>query len=230
MRKPTVCYIDDNESHLKLFEHAFSKQYEISTFTTAEDALELIAERQPKLIVLDVDLPTVDGYQFCRQIRQHDALAKVPVIFLTCMQDATDRLKGYEAGGDSYVTKPYDLQELRLILRANLMRQEMYEKANKESQKATEMVWETMRNNGELGALIHFARNVSHVRDEPALVQQLFETFESFGLEATVLIRVKSGEMVARSDNKPFSLMETELVELVAELRYEYESVTSVAH
>ena len=173
MSKPAICYIDDNESHLKLFEHAFSKQYEITTLTSAEDALELIAEKQPKLIVLDVDLPEIDGYAFCRQIREHSSLSKVPVIFLTCMQDATDRLKGYEAGGDSYVTKPYDLQELRLILRANLMRQEMYEQANEQSQRATEMVWETMRNNGELGALIHFARNVSQVRDEPTLVQQL---------------------------------------------------------
>lgn len=212
--KTPICYVDDNTSHLTLFEHAFANDYNITTFDHTSGIIEDIAAADPKLIVLDVNMPEVDGYEFCETIRKHDNLAKIPVVFLSCMRDVTDRLKGYEAGGDSYVTKPYDLQELRLVIKAHLMRHDMYDKATSSSQQASAIAMDSMRNNSELGELIQFARGVSQVRDEVAFIKNLFETLKAFGLDATVLARLVSGEVVARTDGKPFTLMEKELLEL----------------
>lgn len=214
MDKTPICYVDDNNSHLTLFEHAFSNDYNITTFNKTQGIIDKIAQAEPKLIVLDVNMPEIDGYQFCESIRQHNSLSKVPVVFLSCMRDVADRLKGYEAGGDSYVTKPYDLQELKLVIRAHLMRQEMYDKASESSLKASEIAMDSMRNNSELGELISFARGVSKVRDEATFINNLFQTLAAFGLESTVLVRLVSGELVTRSDGRPFTLMEKELLEL----------------
>lgn len=214
MEKAQICYVDDNQSHLMLFEHAFSDDFAIQTYSTTDGVLERIAATAPKLIVLDVNMPGMDGYQFCEQLRRHPALSSVPVVFLSCMRDVEDRLKGYEAGGDSYVTKPYDLQELRMVIRAHLMRQELCDQASKKSRHASAMAFESMRTNSELGELIQFARGVSQVRDETDFINHLFTTLKAFGLDATVLIRLLSGEVVARTDGNPFNLMEKELLEL----------------
>ena len=214
MDKAQICYVDDNQSHLMLFEHAFSDDYAIQTYSSTDGILERIAAKSPKLIVLDVNMPGMDGYQFCENLRRHPELAEVPVVFLSCLRDLEDRLKGYEAGGDSYVTKPYDLQELRMVIRAHLMRQEMYDKASEKSRQASAMAFDSMRTNSELGELIQFARGVSQVRDETDFINHLFRTLKAFGLDATVLIRLLSGEVVARTDGKPFNLMEKELLEL----------------
>lgn len=214
MGKAEICYVDDNPSHLTLFQHAFSDEYSIKTFETTDGAMEQIAQSEPKVIVLDVNMPGTDGYAFCECVRKHPTLSKIPVVFLSCMRDVEDRLKGYEAGGDSYVTKPYDLQEMRLVIRAHLMRQELYDKASEKSQQASAMAFDSMRNNSELGELIQFARGISRVRDERSFIEHLFNTLNSFQLDATVLVRLVSGELVARNDGKPFTLMEKELLEL----------------
>ncbi|MCG8670649.1 MAG: response regulator [Pseudomonadales bacterium] len=214
MDKIPICYVDDNESHLTLFEHAFSNDYDVTTYDHTIGVIDDLAANNPKLIVLDVNMPSIDGYQFCEAIRKHDTLSEVPVVFLSCMRDVADRLKGYEAGGDCYVTKPYDLQELKLVIKANLARQEKYEQANQNSQRASAIAFDSMRNNSELGELIQFARGVSKVRDEGTFIRNLFSTLNAFDLEATVLIRLVSGEVVARTDSMPFNLMEKELLEL----------------
>ena len=212
--KAQIVYVDDNQSHLTLFQHAFSDDYNIQTYESTEGIIDRIAGSQPKLIVLDVNMPGMDGYEFCETLRKHPELSKVPVVFLSCMRDIEDRLKGYEAGGDSYVTKPYDLQELRLVIRAHLMRQELYDKASEQSKQASAMAFDSMRNNSELGELIQFARGVSKVRDEMDFIDHLFQTLKAFGLDATVMIRLLSGEVVARTDHQPFNMMEKELLEL----------------
>lgn len=214
MTKAQICYVDDNQSHLTLFKHAFAEEYQVQTFDTTDGVIDQIAELAPKLIVLDVNMPCMDGYEFCESVRDHQHLANVPVVFLSCMRDVQDRLKGYEAGGDSYVTKPYDLDELRLVIRAHLMRHDLYEKASEKSQQASAMAFDSMRNNSELGELIQFARKVSKVRDESDFIELLFATLKAFSLDATVLVRLLSGELVARTDRKPFNLMEKQLLEL----------------
>lgn len=214
MEKAHLCYIDDNNSHLTLFKHAFSDDYQVTTFDKTTGVIDKICEINPKLIVLDINMPDTNGYEFCQQIRERQELAKVPVVFLSCMKDVSDRLKGYEAGGDSYITKPYDLDEMKMVIRAHLKRHSLYEQASHESQRAAAVAFDTMRNNSELGELVQFARGISNVRDEADFVKHLFSTLEKFSLEATVLVRLISGELVARIDGKPFNLMEKELLEL----------------
>ncbi len=86
--------------------------YTIVTAEGGEPALALLQEQTPDLIVLDVKMPDIDGFEVCRRIKQVDRLSKIPVIFVTALTDTINRMEGYKAGGIDYIFKPIDGEEL----------------------------------------------------------------------------------------------------------------------
>jgi two-component system phosphate regulon response regulator PhoB len=91
----------------------------------AGGVLKSLEEFKPDLVVLDVMLPEVDGFEVCRKIRQSAALGRIPVLFLTARADEVDRVLGLEIGGDDYMTKPFSPRELVARVKAHLRREEM---------------------------------------------------------------------------------------------------------
>ncbi len=97
--------------------------YAVSAVTTGVEALAAVRDERPDLIVLDVMLPDFDGFEVVRRLRQAGSPAgPPPVLFLTARDATEDRISGLRAGGDDYVTKPFDLEELILRIRAILRR------------------------------------------------------------------------------------------------------------
>jgi two-component system alkaline phosphatase synthesis response regulator PhoP len=94
--------------------------YEVEVAPDGEQALEKVRARPPALIVLDVMLPGIDGFEVCARLRKEGN--EVPVLFLTARTESDDRVRGLEAGGDDYLGKPFDLRELILRVRAILKR------------------------------------------------------------------------------------------------------------
>ena len=88
--------------------------YGIIRAQTGREAIKLAVEHQPKLIILDIILPDMDGYQVCKKLRGDPRTDHIPIIFLTQRDDRRDRLDGLELGADDYITKPFDVEELRL--------------------------------------------------------------------------------------------------------------------
>ena len=103
----------------------FSVQgYEISTAAWGEDAVRISEDVNPDLVVLDIRLPDIDGYEVCRRLRTSRRTQNTPIIFLTEKRDRVDKLAGLELGVVDYITKPFDIQELRLRVRNALSRAE----------------------------------------------------------------------------------------------------------
>jgi two-component system phosphate regulon response regulator PhoB len=91
----------------------------------AGETLKGLEQWKPDLIVLDVMLPDMDGFELCRQIRRSPSLGRTPVLFLTARADEVDRVLGLEIGGDDYMTKPFSPRELLARVKAHLRREEM---------------------------------------------------------------------------------------------------------
>ena len=110
----------EDEAHLAevISDNLVSEGWEAQVVGDGAVALRQIRERPPHLVLLDVMLPTLDGFGVCRALRQEGN--HVPVLFLTARGSREDRVEGLEAGGDDYLTKPFDLQELILRVRAIL--------------------------------------------------------------------------------------------------------------
>ncbi len=88
--------------------------YEVVNATTGAEAVKMAREHQPDVILLDIMLPDMDGYEICRRLRSDERTERIPIIFLTRKGERRDRLEGLSLGVDDYITKPFDMEELRL--------------------------------------------------------------------------------------------------------------------
>ena len=98
------------------------KGYEVSTVTCGEDALDACRIHRPDLVILDIRLPDINGFEIARQLRDRRRTSNIPIIFLTEKRGRQDILQGFEMGAEDYITKPFDIQELRLRVRNVLNR------------------------------------------------------------------------------------------------------------
>lgn len=88
--------------------------YEVVNANSGEKAVELAKKEQPDVIILDIVLPDMDGYEVCKKLRSEDETGSIPIVFLTTKDDRSDRLEGLKLGADDYLSKPFDVEELRL--------------------------------------------------------------------------------------------------------------------
>jgi PleD family two-component response regulator len=121
--KQTILIVEDDLDLAEMLNAYFRVQgYEVLTAAWGEDAVRLAADHTPDVILLDIRLPDIDGYEVCRRVRTQRRTEQIPIIFLTERRDRIDKLQGLELGVVDYITKPFDIQELRLRVRNALRR------------------------------------------------------------------------------------------------------------
>ena len=120
---PTVLVVDDNEDVAEMVERTLRRAgYEVIVAHRGADALELSRQRHPDVMVLDIMMPGMSGIEVCRHMRATPDLAETPILMLTARGEIMDKQEGYGVGTDDYLTKPFDLLELELRVRALLRR------------------------------------------------------------------------------------------------------------
>lgn len=117
-----ILVVDDDPEVAKSIEASLRKHYKIFVVYSGVEAIKEARRHLPDLIVLDVIMPDMDGLETCRQLRIDPALADVPILFLTALGRPEDRVAGFRAGADDYLTKPFNLEELQLRIKAILRR------------------------------------------------------------------------------------------------------------
>jgi DNA-binding response OmpR family regulator len=121
--KPKILIVEDDLDVAEMLNAYFRTQdYEVFTVNWGEDGVRSSQTIHPDLVILDIRLPDIDGYEVARRLRGDRRTADIPIIFLTEKRDRSDRLQGLEIGADDYITKPFDVQELRLRVRNALKR------------------------------------------------------------------------------------------------------------
>jgi len=105
--KSTILVVDDEPSNIKVLNDLLKDFYKVSFATNGQDVLELAGgEKKPDLVLLDIMMPEMDGYDVCRQLKSNKKTAKIPVIFVTAMAETEEESKGFEVGCVDYITKP----------------------------------------------------------------------------------------------------------------------------
>ena len=125
MNKHRLLIVEDDFDIATMLQIYFgSLGYEINLAPRGSEALEKTRQKMPHLIVLDIMLPDIDGYEVCRCLRTQPRTSHIPIIFLTQKDERSDRIQGLELGADDYVTKPFDIEELRLRVQNAIARSE----------------------------------------------------------------------------------------------------------
>lgn len=122
-QKSKILIVEDDLDVAEMLNAYFGAQgYEVFTVNWGEDGVKTCIKERPNLVILDIRLPDIDGYEVARRLRNDRRTKDIPIIFLTEKRDRADRLHGLELGADDYITKPFDVQELRLRVRNSLER------------------------------------------------------------------------------------------------------------
>ncbi len=125
MGKARLLVVEDDKDISNMLQIYFKGQgFEVDVAVRGSTALEKTRHNLPNLIILDIMLPDIDGFEVCRILRTHIRTSHVPVIFLTQKDERSDKLAGLELGADDYVTKPFDIEELRLRVQRSIARAE----------------------------------------------------------------------------------------------------------
>jgi two-component system, OmpR family, response regulator RpaA len=130
MSTPCILVVDDEQSLVWAVQNSLSKSnYQVLTAYDGVEALAVAQRHQPDLVVLDVIMPYLDGFEVCRKLRHDPTLADVSVLFLTARDAIEDCITGFDRGGDDYLVKPFDLRELKARIGALLRRRRLNEGA-----------------------------------------------------------------------------------------------------
>lgn len=125
MGKARLLVVEDDHDISQMLSIFFSGLgYDVDVAPRGEEALDKTRQTMPHLIVLDIMLPDIDGYEVCRRLRTNTRTSHIPVIFLTQKDERSDKLQGLELGADDYITKPFDIEELKLRVQNAIARAE----------------------------------------------------------------------------------------------------------
>lgn len=126
-----ILLVDDVKANIDVLVEALRDDYKLSVALSGENALKSIEKNLPDLVLLDIMMPGIDGYEVCRRLREVPATREVPVMFLSTLDDVLDKTRGFETGGNDYLTKPFHVLEVKARVRS-LLRAKAYSDAVKE--------------------------------------------------------------------------------------------------
>ncbi len=111
-KAPKILVVDDDKTNLKFLKEILDEEFQLYSVDSGEEALRVIHEFRPNIVLLDIMLPGVDGYRVCQSIKQDERCDQIKIILISAKAMLNERQKGYEAGADDYITKPFDHEEL----------------------------------------------------------------------------------------------------------------------
>lgn len=145
-KKPTrfkLLIVDDIPENIKVLGNNLQRDgYVISFATNGEQAIDMAMKRVPDLILLDIMMPGMDGYEVCQQLKREERTRQIPVIFITARTEKTDIVRGFEAGAVDYVTKPFNIAELTARVQTHL---ELKQAKQIIQNQAEELAWTNKR-------------------------------------------------------------------------------------
>lgn len=111
--KKKLLAVDDNPDNIAIIEELFQEKYDLKTALGGEEALQIALDFNPDIILLDIMMPGMDGYEVCQRLREYPSLVETKIIMVTAKGALEDRVKGYEVGANDFITKPFAEENIR---------------------------------------------------------------------------------------------------------------------
>jgi PAS domain S-box-containing protein len=194
----TILIVDDEPIGRRILEVLLADQgYHLVTACSGIEALERAATLAPDLVLLDIMMPNMDGFEVCQRLRADPVLADVPVVMVTALDDRESRLRGIEVGADDFITKPIDRVEVRKRVQT-IMRLDRYRRLLNEREQRQQAEEEIRRRNRELTLLNHVITAAASTLDVYAILQIACETLaQAFNLPRAIALLLDSEQQQA---------------------------------
>jgi two-component system, OmpR family, response regulator VanR len=131
--KMTILIVEDSSVQAKILQHALEKNnFEVYKTKNGKEAIEYLDDHTPAIIISDIVMPEMDGYELCKKIKSDERMRNIPIILLTMLSEPEDVMKGLESGADNFMTKPYDEESLMARIHYVLINAELRESRTSE--------------------------------------------------------------------------------------------------
>jgi len=189
-----VLVVDDDKMVRNIVYRALSDQYEVVAAENGLAGLEKAESEKPDFVLLDVEMPGMNGYEVCDKLKQNPLTYNTPILFLSSHGGLRERMQGYEMGAADYIVKPFETEELmaklKLLSQFKLDREEL----SKRAQSASETAFMAMRGSSELGLAIQFIEATYDADNFESIAQRFFEVTTRIGLNCTLMFRTRGGK------------------------------------
>lgn len=190
-----ILIVDDEPVNLEIMEEILSETYDVSFASSGEECIELTPQLQPELILLDISMPGMSGYEVCKRLKGDVKTMDINVTFVSALDTLADRLAGYEVGGDDYITKPFDAKELLKKVDVALKSKQAQRLLRVDADTARRKAVSAISSTNEIGVILQFISASFECNDYDSLAQLVIDTVASFGYRCTVQFRVGAEEI-----------------------------------
>ena len=208
-----ILVVDDEPINLRYVIKCLEEKHPISLASSGEKALKLAQnpESKPALILLDVMMPGLNGYETCRELTSNPDTQDIDIIFVTANDSVEEKLKGYDAGGIDYLTKPVDPDELQHKVELALSNREKRINLEEEKSAVSDTAMTALMSSGELGVVLEFLRHSFTVNTASELAKLVIAALSNYSLTGSVQIRFFD-EQINQGTAGPVNAIDKELM------------------
>ncbi len=211
--KKTILAVDDTPENIDIISEVLRNDFNVIVALNGEDAQEILDDGVvPDVILLDVMMPGMDGFELCQKIRERWRASELPVIFISALDSQKDRLKGFDAGGNDYLIKPIVVDELRKKVELAVEHRALSTRLQQEADFVRSTAMAAMSTAGELGVVLEFLRHSFNAKTPQDLAQLVINTMLNYQLNCSVQIDM-GDERIELGENGPLTPMEVGVIE-----------------
>jgi len=190
--KTRVLSVDDNLQNRRIIELALKDHFDVISSDGNSPFIELVEETQPKVILLDIMLEGKTGFDLCSELRDSIDCSDIYVVFVSALTSVSDKLIAYASGGDDYICKPVNIEELQEKLKAIEKRISDKEQIAKQCTNASNIAFTSMKQASELGMLISFFNDSLEISTKEQLYTMIVDFFDQFDVKFSLEFRLEN--------------------------------------
>jgi len=211
--KYKVLVVDDLPENIRVLADALKSEYEVSVAPSGARALEIIdSDEKPDIVLLDVMMPGMDGYEVCKQIREDQSNQFVPVVFVSAADTLEEKLKGYEAGASDYVVKPFSVDEILNKVKLLIESIKVTKQLKTDVNYATKTAMTALTSAGEMGQVIDFFRRSFTCHSLEDMADLLLNNLDNSQLNSVVLLHTQI-QKIYKALGAPVSPLEIAVID-----------------
>ncbi len=212
----TILIVDDDPSMLSLSKKSLEESgYNVEEAEDGQQALDMVMDNPDRfdIVLSDVNMPVMDGYQFCQKIKESPDTEDIPVVFISAMTTLEEKLKGYKAGADDYIAKPISVDEVALKVKTLISAREKRRALKNQLTESSGIAMQAMTYSSGLGQILEFYKKGLNSEGFDDLAEHLFEVTRAQGLHCSLQIITPNGVLVY-GDNGDVTPLEANVIEM----------------
>lgn len=199
--KIKILAVDDEAVNRKMLQSILAK-HQTTVVESGYDCLEQLQQSQPDIILLDVLMPELNGLEVCKKIRQNPQSSEIPIIFVSALVSPEDRMAGFDAGGDDYISKPFNSTELELRIRHAILQRQKIQNYQAQYEQASQVAMSAMKNASNMGQILQFYHESLQITEAEKLAEHLLQAVQQLELSSITKFNLDDGSLLVEKSSR----------------------------